>query len=133
MVIEDNPEFDGTDAAHPAWWRGHDAGCKGMLKLKERLENKIRELEKIAEEHRHVLAAARFLYPDSVGNAALNIISDAEETGFVMVNDNDFYKPLVSHEVAQRIGREVREDFQKALKETQEYAKRLDETYDRKR
>lgn len=23
----DNPEADGTDAAHPAWWRGHDAGC----------------------------------------------------------------------------------------------------------
>lgn len=23
LVALDNPEFDGTDAAHPAWWRGH--------------------------------------------------------------------------------------------------------------
>lgn len=22
----DNPEWDATDAAHPAWWRGNDAG-----------------------------------------------------------------------------------------------------------
>jgi hypothetical protein len=22
--MEDNPEYDATDAAHPAWWRGHD-------------------------------------------------------------------------------------------------------------
>src|SRR4051812_9989592 len=22
----DDPDFDGTDAAHPAWWRGFDAG-----------------------------------------------------------------------------------------------------------
>lgn len=23
---KDNEELDGTDAAHPAWWRGNDAG-----------------------------------------------------------------------------------------------------------
>ena len=22
--LADTPEFDGTDAAHPAWWRAHD-------------------------------------------------------------------------------------------------------------
>lgn len=26
----DDPEFDATDAAHPAWWRGCDHGCKQM-------------------------------------------------------------------------------------------------------
>ena len=26
----DNPDLDGTDAAHPAWWRGHDHGS-GMM------------------------------------------------------------------------------------------------------
>jgi len=25
-LIPDNPEFDGTDGAHPAWWRGCDDG-----------------------------------------------------------------------------------------------------------
>ena len=23
-VITDNPDWDGTDYAHPAWWRGND-------------------------------------------------------------------------------------------------------------
>jgi hypothetical protein len=23
-VLKDDPEWDGTDGAHPAWWRGHD-------------------------------------------------------------------------------------------------------------
>jgi len=27
---EDNPENDATDAAHPAWWRGHDSGGTGV-------------------------------------------------------------------------------------------------------
>ncbi len=36
---DDNPEFDGTDGAHPAWWRGHDAGCRGIaMRWKEALE-----------------------------------------------------------------------------------------------
>lgn len=26
---KDNPELDGTDKAHPAWWRGRDAGALG--------------------------------------------------------------------------------------------------------
>lgn len=25
----DNPEYDGTDAAHPAWWRGQERGVEG--------------------------------------------------------------------------------------------------------
>jgi hypothetical protein len=29
---KDNPAFDGTDGAHPAWWRGQDAGAKGVIK-----------------------------------------------------------------------------------------------------
>lgn len=27
----DNPFWDGTDAAHPAWWRGHDATAQRMI------------------------------------------------------------------------------------------------------
>lgn len=29
----DDPEDDATDAAHPAWWRGHDNGAEGTAKL----------------------------------------------------------------------------------------------------
>jgi hypothetical protein len=31
-MIADDQEMDGTDFAHPAWWRGHDAACKGICK-----------------------------------------------------------------------------------------------------
>ena len=27
----DNPEWDGTDGAHPAWWRGQEDGVKGAV------------------------------------------------------------------------------------------------------
>lgn len=33
---KDDPEWDGTDAAHPAWWRGNDAGCEGTAMQLER-------------------------------------------------------------------------------------------------
>jgi len=29
-ALADNPDFDATDGAHPAWWRGHDHGARGM-------------------------------------------------------------------------------------------------------
>lgn len=32
----DAPDLDATDGAHPAWWRGHDAGCRGMREAWER-------------------------------------------------------------------------------------------------
>ena len=28
--MKDNPELDGTDAAHPAWWRGHEHTVAAM-------------------------------------------------------------------------------------------------------
>lgn len=27
VTIADNPFWDATDVAHPAWWRGDDHGC----------------------------------------------------------------------------------------------------------
>lgn len=30
--VYDRPEDDATDAAHPAWWRGHDNGAAGTAK-----------------------------------------------------------------------------------------------------
>lgn len=31
--MEDDPNLDGTDAAHPAWWRGQERGVDGTLKI----------------------------------------------------------------------------------------------------
>lgn len=41
----DDPEADGTDAAHPAWWRGNDAGCRGALSLVARLRAEVDALK----------------------------------------------------------------------------------------
>ena len=37
----DDPELDGTDFAHPAWWRGHDAAVSHMCALIHEWANKI--------------------------------------------------------------------------------------------
>lgn len=29
----DNPEFDGTDGAHPAWWRGYNRAKEEIARL----------------------------------------------------------------------------------------------------
>lgn len=31
-TIEDNPMWDGTDAAHPAWWRGEKSTVQGVAR-----------------------------------------------------------------------------------------------------
>ncbi len=37
----DDPVFDGTDGAHPAWWRGNEAGGAEVVKaVQEMLEGK---------------------------------------------------------------------------------------------
>ena len=41
LIIEDNPFWDGTDAAHPAYWRGQDdASAIWAVKLTEWLDGK---------------------------------------------------------------------------------------------
>lgn len=43
MNIEywDNPEFDGTDGAHPAFWRGQDDGVRGtVMRIDQILDGK---------------------------------------------------------------------------------------------
>lgn len=29
----DNPFWDCTDGAHPAWWRGEEYGCKAIVRI----------------------------------------------------------------------------------------------------
>jgi hypothetical protein len=31
-ALSDDPHLDSSVFAHPAWWRGHDAGGKGVVK-----------------------------------------------------------------------------------------------------
>ena len=31
ITIPDDPEADGTDFAHPAWWRGHEQSTEMMI------------------------------------------------------------------------------------------------------
>jgi len=43
LLAPDRPEYDATDAAHPAWWRGHDNGCKGAIELVRKRTREITE------------------------------------------------------------------------------------------
>ena len=36
-IVPDYPELDGTDGAHPAWWRGHDNGVESVVQIIDRL------------------------------------------------------------------------------------------------
>ncbi len=43
----DNPIWDCTDAAHPAWWRGNKQGVEGMVKrVNEWLDKPLDEMMK---------------------------------------------------------------------------------------
>jgi hypothetical protein len=43
-LIRDYPDADCTDAAHPAWWRGHEAGTLSMISwINEKLDHPGRD------------------------------------------------------------------------------------------
>ena len=47
----DDPIFDATDGAHPAWWRGHDHGALAAFNEIERLKNAAKSRIKCPEGH----------------------------------------------------------------------------------
>jgi len=51
IAKRDDPSLDGTDAAHPAWWRGHDNGAKGMEAQVSRLREERDHYRRIALSH----------------------------------------------------------------------------------
>jgi hypothetical protein len=63
-----SPENDATDAAHPAWWRGHDAGTRGMTGLAEKLKAKLVECERLlaASEQGRVDAECSFKHTEKL-------------------------------------------------------------------
>ena len=44
LKAADNPEFDATDGAHPAWWRGHDYVS---ARFKEEIDKARRERDNL--------------------------------------------------------------------------------------
>lgn len=46
MTYQDDPDFDGTDGAHPAWWRGCEHGVRTTAKIMQTWLNR--------EDHRGV-------------------------------------------------------------------------------
>ena len=75
LKAADNPEFDATDGAHPAWWRAHDYVS---ARFKEELDKSRRERDEAHLERRNaeergafwcLKAGARVIY-STVGNDA---------------------------------------------------------------
>jgi chromosome segregation ATPase len=55
------PEWDATDAAHPAWWRGHDHGAAGMARALEEARaerDQAQAILTLAERERAMLGGA---------------------------------------------------------------------------
>lgn len=67
-MIPDDDHFDGTDGAHPAWWRGYDAGCEGAGMDVERILSNPTRYMREAGEHVRPWARARI----TVATMAIN-------------------------------------------------------------
>lgn len=50
-TLPDDPHFDGTDGAHPAWWRGYDRGFIDAARCLERtIVEPMRDLREASEQ-----------------------------------------------------------------------------------
>jgi hypothetical protein len=79
---QNDPQWDCTDAAHPAWWRGHDNGAKGMVEVKAKLERQLAEAQaKIVELEAEAESRAAYLRDEARANEAL--------TGKLRAAEND--------------------------------------------
>jgi hypothetical protein len=78
----DAPEDDATDAACPAWWRGHDNGAKGITAQVERLKAEHADAQaKIVELEAEAESRAAYLRDEARANEAL--------TGKLRAAEND--------------------------------------------
>lgn len=85
--VADDATLDGTDAAHPAWWRGHDAGAKGMTAALEEARAEVRRLQPLAaqapglaaeRDHYRERAAANHKRADEEAHARALATADAK-------------------------------------------------------
>lgn len=49
LSVGDDPVLDATDAAHPAWWRGHADGCLGMERALREARDEVARLRAIID------------------------------------------------------------------------------------
>lgn len=82
---KDDKKLDGTDYAHPAWWRGHDSGCDGIvLALNDVLDGKKKggifgspSLQKLRERIENIEAEGARLENEAI----INIIHEKFYSG----------------------------------------------------
>jgi chromosome segregation ATPase len=55
LKAADNPEFDATDGAHPAWWRGHDYVSARFKEELDESEVELDELHDLVEKQSAIL------------------------------------------------------------------------------
>jgi len=58
-TVVDNPFWDCTDGAHPAWWRGETYGVQGMIRLVNEWLDKPLDDDLMAGSHQANLQALK--------------------------------------------------------------------------
>lgn len=61
VSLRDYAEYDGTDGAHPAWWRGHDRACAQTQEVAQRRTERIDGLLREVAEKDADMAALKVL------------------------------------------------------------------------
>jgi hypothetical protein len=124
----DDPSLDGTDAAHPAWWRGHDRASEAWREKAEKLTRdldmamraccNIRDQQsaeaKLNEELRATIRAMidETLLARTTRNAAVQAASESAQRTEQVIAENDAIRAAVREHLAAEaaILRAVAED-----------------------
>jgi hypothetical protein len=87
----DNPDWDSTDAAHPAWWRGNDAGVEAVVKI----VSGILDGDKPGTHGSKTLTA--------LVHRIARLRAEGERTGMEAARDMIAHRPDAYHELDARI------------------------------
>ena len=68
-TVEDNPFWDGTEGAHPAWWRGQ----QHTVEMMDKYYHTLKSLDKLVNE--------TSIYPDKGDNFNYTVVGLAGEAG----------------------------------------------------
>lgn len=89
-LIEDHPEFDATDGAHPAWWRGHDHAAAKFIELKLRLEASLADVKEL-DRWRNVWGRSVTCFRDTKGRDVYVLKAGSASTD---PNNPNYVEPL---------------------------------------
>jgi len=78
--LADDPQWDATDSAHPAWWRGNDAGANAVAAIALNAAHGMKHsgvygsdlIERMAKEIESLLAIARELAEHLIADKGLS-------------------------------------------------------------